>query len=210
MELSNLKIDIFLEKLASKEPAPGGGAVSALCGALGTSLTTMVANLTIGKKKYLEYDEVLKEMVQGLSKIKDELIDNIEKDAVSFTAVTDAMALPKSTEEEKIKRTEQIQEALKNASKVPVDIMLLCKKGLELSKIGVGKSNPHVITDLGAAAIMFDSAIKTSFLNVLINLASIKDENFVNEIRKKADELLKNGEELSKEIHEYCVDLILN
>lgn len=207
--LSNSSINEFLDDLASNKPAPGGGAVSALCGALGAALTSMVAHFTVGKKKYLMHEELMQGILSDLVQVRDNLSENIEKDAEVFTAVTDAYGLPKDSPEEKVARKEAIENALKEATLIPFEVMTLCISGLSISAKAMGKSNTHVITDLGAAAIMLNAAIKASMLNVLINLSMIEDKDFVSEYRKKAEDLLSRGEELSNEIHSFTIKEIV-
>lgn len=208
--MANLPINTFLDKLGSSDPAPGGGAVAALCGGLGTALTSMVANFTVGRKKYLLHDELMKTILSDLAQVRSELESSIEKDAQVFTSVTDAYSLPNDSPDEKSARTAAIQKSLKEATLVPFEVMVLCKSGLSISAKAMGKSNTNVITDLGAAALLFNAAIKASMLNVLINLAAINDKDFIAEYREKSNDLLMAGEELSKEIHTHVLNEILH
>ena len=122
MTYKELSVEQFIEVTASDAPAPGGGSVSALVGSLGIALAEMVANLTIGKEKYADVEEEMKEIVEAASKVRKELTDAIQKDTESFTQYMNALKMPKTTEEEKAVRREAMQNGLKEATKVPLAI----------------------------------------------------------------------------------------
>ena len=113
----------FTDKLASKVAVPGGGGAAALVGALGTALASMVVNLTLGKKKYAEFEEVNKEIMAKALKIQEELLEMVDKDAENFLPLSKAYGLPKETEEEKKYKEETLEKCLIVACGVPVDMM---------------------------------------------------------------------------------------
>jgi formiminotetrahydrofolate cyclodeaminase len=198
----NYAIKEFIELLASKEPAPGGGSAAALVGSIGVALSSMVANLTIGKEKFKDKEELMKEIVQKNEKLQKELLELIEKDAEAFNKVADALKLPKNNPEEKEKRKEILENALKEASLVPLEVM---KKSLEALKIlenTLGNSTPNAVSDIGVSALCLKSAIQSAWLNVKINLVSIRDKDFVYEIQRQAESLLEDGIQLANRIYE--------
>uniref|UniRef100_A0A7C3RLB9 Sugar ABC transporter substrate-binding protein n=1 Tax=Dictyoglomus thermophilum TaxID=14 RepID=A0A7C3RLB9_DICTH len=198
----NYAIKEFIDLLASKEPAPGGGAAAALVGSIGVALSSMVANLTIGKEKFKDKEELMEEIVEKNEKLQKELLDLIEKDAEAFNKVAEALKLPKNNPEEKEKRKEILENTLKEASLVPLEVM---KKSLEALKIlenTLGNSNPNAVSDIGVSALCLKSAIQSAWLNVKINLVSIRDKNFVNEIQRQAESLLEEGIQLADRIYE--------
>ncbi len=198
----NYAIKEFIDLLASKEPAPGGGSAAALVGSIGVALSSMVANLTIGKEKFKDKEELMREIVQKNEKLQKELLELIEKDAEAFNKVANALKLPKNNPEEKEKRKEILENALKEASLVPLEVM---KKSLEALKIlenTLGNSTPNAVSDIGVSALCLKSAIQSAWLNVKINLVSIRDKNFVYEIQRQAESLLEDGIQLANRIYE--------
>ena len=201
--LTQLSTDTFLDQLASNAPTPGGGGVAALCGALASALASMVANFTVDKPAYRQHQPLMTELLAELTDLRHELAHCVDKDAQVFTAVTQAYTLPKLTDEDKQARTTAIQTALRQATLVPFQVMSLCHKGLSLATKAVGTTNPHVITDLGAAAILFEAAARASILNVRINTGMIKDQAFADTYSQKSKELLADCQTLSQSIQDH-------
>lgn len=187
--LASMKIKDFLSELASKSPAPGGGSVAALSGALGAALSSMVSNLTIGKEKYQEVEGEIKEVLKKSEILRKKLTDLIDKDTVAFNDVIAAFKMPKETEEQKSKRSKAIQEGYKTASKVPLETAKTCAQILDVAKIVAEKGNKNSITDAGASAIMAQSGVESAILNVKINLCAIKDKPFVDITTKEINDL---------------------
>jgi len=190
----------FIDQVASSSPAPGGGSVSAACGALAGALSSMVCRLTIGKKKFKEVTDELKGVLEKAEQIRKQMEEFIIKDAESFDKVMDAFKLPKYTDEEKEKRNQAIQEATKGAISVPLQVMEKGLDALKLSQIAVEKGNPNMISDAGVSALTARTALEGAYLNVRINLNSIEDRNFVTSIKEKADSLRKEALLLAQEI----------
>ena len=187
--LASMKIKDFLSELASKSPAPGGGSVAALSGALGAALTSMVANLTIGKEKYVDVEGHMKEALKVSENLRKKLADLIDKDTEAFNDVIAAFKLPKDTDEQKSKRSDAIQKGYKTASKIPLETAKTCMQTLDVAKIVAEKGNKNSITDAGVSALMAQSGVESAILNVKINLGSIKDKSFVNKTIKEIDNL---------------------
>ncbi len=193
MKLIDFKVDGFVNETASDSPAPGGGSVSALCGSLGVALSEMVCHLTIGKKKYAEFDEETTKIRDKVSKLKDELLVAIDKDTEAFNGVSAVFSMPKETDEEKAKRKETMQEALKNATLVPFSVMELCLEGLKTIENAVSITNTNCASDLGVAALTLKTGTQGAYLNVLINVSGISDEVFVAEYKQKSESVLKES-----------------
>jgi glutamate formiminotransferase / formiminotetrahydrofolate cyclodeaminase len=190
----------FIDEVASSEPAPGGGSVAATAGALAGALTSMVCGLTIGKKKYLEVEEEIKEVLKKSENLRKELKELVIKDAESFEKVMDARKLSKHTETEGKRREEAIQEATKGAALVPLEVMEKSLEVLKLAKIVAEKGNENAVSDAGVSNLLAKAAIDGAGYNVRINLSSIKDEIFISEIKKKLDNLSQAATFLSEQI----------
>ncbi|MET3617503.1 formiminotetrahydrofolate cyclodeaminase [Peptoniphilus olsenii] len=204
--LKDLNIVEFANETASNSPAPGGGSIAALNAAIAASLLSMVANLTIGKKRYMDVNDRMEEIAAELVKYKDEFVDGIDKDANSFNGVMDAMKLPKETEEEKSIRSDKIQEGYKEAIDVPLGLGTKVTELYDYARELAETGNSNAITDVAVAVINIKSAVEGAFLNVIINLNSLKDENYRHELEEKMDAVrsivAKNHEEIMKIVDE--------
>jgi len=198
--LASLSVKGFLSELASNSPAPGGGSVAALSGSLGSALVSMVCNLTIGKEKYNDVQNEIKEVLNKSEKLRKKLTDLIDKDTEAFNDLMKAFKMPKDTEEQKKKRSKSIQEGYKTAAKVPLETARACEKILDLAFIIANKGNQNSITDSAISALMAQVGVESAILNVKINLGSIKDEKFVKQISSELNKLQKNTERETKEI----------
>ncbi|MCL2416233.1 MAG: cyclodeaminase/cyclohydrolase family protein [Defluviitaleaceae bacterium] len=193
--LTQLTVNSFINLLASNAPAPGGGSVAALTGAMGVGLIEMVTKLTIGRKKYAEYEELMQEISAETAQIRKNLTESIDKDTQAYNAVSAVFAMPKSNEAEKSARAAAMQDALKGAALVPFEVMGFCMEGLEMAKRAMGKSNPNAASDLGVAGLNLIATCKSAWKNVDINLSGIKDEKFVAEYRNLGLGILQNLKE---------------
>lgn len=187
----------FIDNVASDSPAPGGGSVSALAGALGAALTAMVCHLTIGKKKYEDVQTEMIGLLGQADELKARLIILMDQDTEAFNRVMEAFGMPRSTDAEKEKRSTAIQEATKQATLVPLEVMKLAERALTLAKSAAEKGNVNSISDAGVAGVMLKAACEGAALNVRINLATLKDGRFVSETRALLDAIATNVEVLS-------------
>lgn len=176
MKLVDMTVKDYLDLLKSDAPAPGGGSVSALSAAQGVGLVAMVADLTIGREKYAEYQDVCQSAKAGALKLYAEFVEGIDKDTEAFNKVSAAYKLPKDTDEQKAARSAAIREANVGATEVPFETVKLCLEGLKVTETMVGRSNPNAASDLGVAALNLLAGIRGAWLNVKINLPGIKDE----------------------------------
>src|SRR5712692_2416499 len=177
--LTKQTVSRFLDELASASPAPGGGSAAALAGAVGSALSSMVCNLTVGKKKYAEVEAEMKQVLRKSEELRILFTGMIDRDADAFNKVMEAYALPKETEDQKALRSAAIQEATKEAALVPLELMKHAIDALALSEAAAVKGNANSASDAGTAAQMLHAACESAALNVRINLAAIRDTEFV-------------------------------
>jgi len=204
--LTEKPVTTFLDKLASSAPAPGGGSVAALSGALGAALVSMVCNLTVGKKKYADVQEDIKALLAQSEALRKELVELLEADVQVYTEVSRAMKMPRATDEEKAARTVTMQKALKAATDVPMQVAEACVEVMELCQPAAEKGNVNAVSDAGVAVLMAEAGLRSAALNILINLAWIKDEAFVAENRAKLDALLEGKPAMRDEVYQVVVD----
>ena len=190
MELTKMNITDFSQLLASDAPAPGGGSVAALHGALGASLILMVANLTIGKKKYEAHQNLVREILVEAEDCRRGFLELIERDTAAFNTVSAVFSMPKNTDDEKKARSEAMQQALKTSTAPPFEMLRLTQPTLVLAEKMIGHSNTNAASDLGVAAASLKAAAKSAWLNVLINLGSIKDSEFIENHRREGEKML--------------------
>lgn len=200
MKLIDMTVAGFIDELASDSPAPGGGSVSALNGAIAAALTSMVGNLTIGKKKYADVEEEMREIVSRVSEIQKELLEAVDKDSDAFNVVFAAFKWPKETEEEKKARSAEIQRGTKIAADVPMRVAEKAAELMPLIEKVIMEGNQNSITDACCAMMACRYAVIGALLNVRINLGSIKDETFVKEHADRAAELEKKVNETEQKI----------
>jgi len=182
----------YLEDLSAKLPAPGGGSVAALTGALAGGLISMVCNFTIGNPKLPEQEEA-KDILFQAAEVGDKLSLLVDEDINVYKKVNAAYKLPKGTGKERTKRSSAIQNALREAEKVPEQILKCSCRLLELSEKLLRTGNPSLITDTGIAALLAYAAMESALLNVEINLGSITDKNYSLKIRSGLKPFMEKG-----------------
>jgi formiminotetrahydrofolate cyclodeaminase len=195
----------FLNELASAAPAPGGGSVAALSGALGAGLISMVCNLTLGKPKYADVQDNISALLKKSESLRKELTDLLEEDVQAYSKLSQIMKMPRDTEEQKAARAALMDQALKAATDVPMRVAAACVAVMELCPPAAEKGNTNAVSDVGVGILMAEAGLRSAALNVLINLGFIKDEGFVNESRKKLNSLLQGKPELRDEIYNLVV-----
>lgn len=205
MALTDKPVTTFLDELASNAPAPGGGSVAALSGALGAALVSMVCNLTVGKKGYEDVQDDINDLLAQSEALRKKLTDLLEEDVKAYTGYSVAAKMPRGTDEEKAERTKAMQAALKVATDVPLAIAEAAVKVMDLCKPSAEKGNKWAVSDAGVAVLMAEAALRSAALNVLINLGSLKDEEFVADRRAKLEGLLGGKGVMRDEIYDYVV-----
>lgn len=198
--LADLTIKGFLAETAGSAPVPGGGSISALNGAIASALAEMVSNLTIGKKKYVEVENEMKEIAAKMATVRNQLIQDIDRDSEAYDRVFAAFKLPKETEEEKAGRSEMIQEATKQAAMVPMSVAKEITSIMASISEVAHKGNQNAVTDACVAMMAARTGVIGALLNVRINLSSIKDTAFVKQMATEADTIETQAVAMEKEL----------
>ena len=195
--MRDLSINEFSEKLFSKEPVPGGGGASALVGALAVSLGAMAANLTLGKEKYAEYTDELNVNLEKAEKLRLSLLELIEEDATGFGEINKAY---------KVKPRDEalIEKALVSAATPPLKMMEAIKEVIDILIVFSDKTSILVVSDVGVGAKFAEAALKSAYLNVVVNVKLMKDEKTATEIGEKAGKLLHYAKK-ADEVYENIV-----
>ncbi len=186
MELQ-ITLKEYLDKLSSNSPTPGGGNVAALCGVLASSLGQMVCNLTVGKKKYLQFEKEAKENLIKLENFKKEFLSLAEKDNEAFDRVMDAFKLPKDNEDQNAFRKTAIEKATFEAAFVPEEVIIKCSQLLPVIIELTEKGNQNSLSDTGVAISLTAAAAEAAFLNVAINCSSLTNQITAKEFLKKSE-----------------------
>jgi formiminotetrahydrofolate cyclodeaminase len=195
--IENEPVDLFLKQLASAEPIPGGGSVAALCGALGAALVAMVCNLTINKKKYELYQEDITRLLGQAESYRARFTDLINQDMDVFAKFAVAYKIPA----EDPRRGQQIQNAAREATDVPLQVAEAALEILKLCEPLVQKGNKNVLSDVGAAVVMADAAVRSAALNIYINTKTVNDEAFNREKTARIGELVETSNRLAATIY---------
>jgi formiminotetrahydrofolate cyclodeaminase len=188
-----LPISAFMDKLASSDPEPGGGGAAALVAATGAALVSMVASLTVGKEKYAAVQAEMEQARDKGQALMRELLAAIDRDAEAFRKVMDTYRLPRASDEEKAARKRAIQQALRDATQDPAQVVRLCLEVANWSRVVMEKGNVQAVTDAAIAAVLADAAAQSAALNVKINLGPIGDPTFTDplwaELQRLMDEI---------------------
>lgn len=207
-KLAELTVAEFADLLASDAPAPGGGSAAALEGAIGAALTAMVCGLTKGKKKFAEFNDLAVEAEAKALALKDRFIDVMDRDTEAFNVVSAAFGMPKATDEEKAARSAAIQKGLEGCTATPFEMMEIAVETLELTGSILGKSNDSAASDLGVSALSLRAAIQGAWLNVLINIGSLKNKELAEDYRVKGEALLAKALPLADKIYAEVITML--
>jgi formiminotetrahydrofolate cyclodeaminase len=200
MGLVDAKLTAFLDELASNAPAPGGGSVAALSGALGSALTSMVCRLTAGKKKYAAVEGEMQSVLAMSEQLRGTFARLVDADTDAFNKVMEAYSLPKDTDDQKALRGAAVQEATKEATLVPLECMKHAIDALALARTVAEKGNVNSASDAGVSALMLGACIEAAALNVKINLAGITDTEFTEWKSSEVASIRKTGAEAVEEV----------
>ncbi|HBA64362.1 MAG TPA: sugar ABC transporter substrate-binding protein [Lachnospiraceae bacterium] len=191
----------FLEVLSSAEPVPGGGGASAAVGAFAAALGMMVANLTIGKKRYRDVEEEVQAARNRLEDIRNRLTVLVDKDAEAFAPLSRAYGLPKETEEQRQEKERIMEQALYEASVVPMEIMETVTEAMrELELLGE-KGSRLALSDVGVGILFAQAALKGASLNIFINTKLMKNRERAEKLNAQAEELIRTGSSLKEKIY---------
>lgn len=200
MSYTDLSCREFAQALSSKDPVPGGGGASALVGALGTALSSMVANLTIGKKKYEQYREAIEQIIQKAGSLQEDLLVLAQEDAEVFEPLSQAYSMPSETEEQKREKAAVMETALKKASRVPIEIMHKCCEAIKLHEVLAEKGTAIAISDVGVGALFCKAALMGAHITVLINTRLMKDTAYAKELESEAEDMAASFGKLADDI----------
>ena len=190
MKLAEMTVTQFADVLASEAPAPGGGSTAALEGALGAALTAMVCRLTEGRKKYEEHQEFVLEVKEKATALQAQFLDVMDRDTEAFMVISNAYGMPKATDEEKAARSAAIQAGLVKSTETPMEMMELAAQTIALTESLLGRFNTASASDLGVGALSLRAAVQGAWLNVLINIGSLKDQELAESYRTKGQALV--------------------
>ncbi len=197
----------FIDELASKSPTPSGGGATALIGSIGTALCSMVCSLTVGKKKYEEYESEVLEVLEESTRLQNRLLELIKEDEENFLPLSKAYSLKSTTDEEKKIKEETMEKCLKLAAKTPLELIDVCYESINLHKKILGKTTILAISDIGVGVQALRCAVLSSKINVLINLNGLKDEDYkklkIGEMERKVSSSIKLCDEIYKEVLNY-------
>ena len=206
--LVNKTVEAFNEILGSDSPAPGGGSVAALSGALGAELAAMVCRLSLGKADLADHQTRLKDTLGRAQELAAGLLKRIDLDTEAFNGVMAAFKMAKATDEEKQARSRAIQAGYQEAVQSPLGIARECLEVLRLAEGILGKFNTNALSDLGVAGLEAKAGLEGAVMNVRINLPSIKDEAFVSRTKAEVEALLTEGDALKSKIYSYVQDAL--
>lgn len=195
------KATVFIDDLSSAKPVPGGGGACAAVGAFAAALGMMVANLTVGKKRYAEVEDEIQETLIRLYGLKNQLIGLTDKDGECFEPLSCAYRLPKETEEEKAAKERVMEKALYDASIVPIELMETILETMECLEILGEKGSRLAISDAGTGILFAQAALEGASLNVFINTKLMKDRGRAQELNRKADSLIRKGASLRGRVY---------
>jgi glutamate formiminotransferase/formiminotetrahydrofolate cyclodeaminase len=200
--LVNLNVSDFVDEVSRDTPAPGGGSIAALAGALGSSLASMVVNLSIGKGEYDSHYDELCQLAEQAQATKDELTRAIDADTEAFNEVLAGMRMPKDTPEQIALRAQTIRAGYKLASEVPLRTAQLCRQVLDFCQAAANIGNQAVMSDAGVGALMAYAGVQGAVHNVRINLPHTKDDAFIAEMTSTLDDMLSESREICEAIQE--------
>jgi glutamate formiminotransferase/formiminotetrahydrofolate cyclodeaminase len=189
-----MNLSAFTDEVSRESPAPGGGSVAALAGALGAALASMVANLTANKRGTESLDSILNEVAARSQELKFELLKAVDEDAKAFAAVMAASRMPSGTEEEKVARKEALQNGLRAAIEVPMKTAQWSVEALTLAETVARLGNPNSISDIGVGAQMAYSGVKGGIYSIAVNLKDVTDREYASSVRKQCAELESQAE----------------
>ena len=190
----------FVDLLAAKVSVPGGGGAAAMVGAVGTALSNMVGNFTVGKKKYADVEEEVQKLIDEGGQVIQGLLDLVEQDAAAFEPLSRAYGLPNGTDEEKKIKAETMERESIAACQVPMDIIRLSYQGIKIHQRMGEIGSRMLISDVGCGVMFLKAALIAGQMNVAINLNSIQDENFIKQTRAEMMALVSEGSLLAEDV----------
>lgn len=209
MSLTELSCNDFTVELSSKKPVPGGGGAAAFTGSLGVALNMMVANFSKGKKKFIQFEKQHEEILDKGEKLRIELLNLVEKDAINFEPLSKAYTMPSATEEEKAAKEKEMQKCLKTACSAPIEMMERIFEAINLHEELADIASANIISDIGVGVSLLKAALNSAYVNVLINANLIHDDEYVHDIKNGCRSLLIIGNEKADKIYDKVLKIIL-
>ena len=206
--LTELSCRDFANELASKKPVPGGGGAAAMVAALGAALNTMVANFSYGKKKFIDIKDKHEELIKRGEILRIKLMDLVDKDAEVFEPLSRAYAMPSASEEEKALKSETMQKCLMDACSAPMETLEFSYDAILLHEQTADISSKNIISDVGVGVQFLKAALNSAYLNVLINLNSMDDENYARIQKEKAEKLVDEGTKIADQVYEKVLTIL--
>ena len=198
----------FLEELSSSAPVPGGGGASAAAGAYAAALGLMVGNLTTGKNKYADVEEEICESMKKLEQLRDKLTRLVDEDAKAFEPLSKAYGMPKETEEQKKLKEQVMETALREACRVPLEIMEVSIEVMELLQLLEEKGSRLAVSDAGVGILFAKTSLEGASLNVFINTRLMKDRQYAEELNQRADAWIARGRTLEQQVYHGVLEKI--
>jgi len=206
--MNELTLPEYLAALAGPQPAPGGGSAAALAGALAAACAEMVANFTVGRKKYAAVEEEMQQHLQALATVRAELLELVQADVAAFSAVRAAYALPKEDEAEQAAREAAIQGALRAAAEVPLRLARLCAQLADQLPPLVERGNRNLASDAGVAAALCRAVFDCAVMNVEVNLSASSDREFALRARIDLDALREPTHRTCRRVWAQAMDAV--
>jgi formiminotetrahydrofolate cyclodeaminase len=197
--LVDLTLRAFSDQLASDAPVPGGGSASAYAGALGAALAAMVARIAAKKSA----DGSLTDYISEVDNLRSDFLRLVDDDSAAYGRVAESMKLPRATEEQKKVRAERVQTALLAASRVPLEVAKTCRRLLDACERGLAKAPDAAVSDIGVGALMAEAGLRGAAMNVMINLASLKDPGQVKALSEDLDRAIDGADAQRKRITDF-------
>lgn len=198
--LTHLSVKDFLAKTAANEPVPGGGSVAALCGALASSLGAMVANLTVGRKKYADVEETMRRLASEFDKSRAKFEQYIDLDSEAYAKVMEAYRMPKETAEQQQARNQAIADATFHAAEVPMAVALEASRMMSLIERVALEGNRNAVTDACVAMMNARTAVLGAVLNVRINLVSLPENDEIADMNQRCQLLVQQAIEQEQQL----------
>lgn len=198
MDTANQTCGAFLDALASRAPTPGGGGASALAGALGAALCTMVGNFTVGKKKYAAVEEDVKALMARAEDIRGRLLAQVDADAAAFEPLSRAYAIPKDDPD----REKVMEQCLRGAAAAPMEILRLSCEAIDLHREMLDKGSVMMLSDVGTGAVLCWGALYGAWLNVKVNTKSMADRAYAGAMNREADQLVNQYRKIAEQVYE--------
>jgi len=202
MRMAELSCQQFVEELASKKAVPGGGGAAALLGAIGIALASMVANLTVNKKKYADYQADMEHVLDQAEKLQQQFLEMIDEDAENFKPLASAYHLPANTPSEQAYKADVLEKATRQALKTPTALVKTVFEAIQLQADLVDKGSVLALSDVGVGIVSLRAALLSGWLNVKINTQSLEDKAFARSIETELKKIVDEGTQLCDQIYQ--------